>query len=124
MSAPIGSRPPLALDRLDECLVLGDRRLSLTPKAFAVLRYLMDHPARLVTKDELLSAVWPDAVVTERRRSRRASAKSGARSGTSPRRRPTSRRFIVGAIGTSAPLSRRLPTPARRIDRWSGVTET
>jgi TolB-like protein/DNA-binding winged helix-turn-helix (wHTH) protein/Tfp pilus assembly protein PilF len=39
--------------------------VALRPKSFALLQYLVTHPARLVPKDELLSAVWPDVVVTE-----------------------------------------------------------
>src|SRR5262245_25278573 len=60
-----GPRAPLVLDRLDACVHQGRRRVELTPKAFAVLCHLMDRPGRLVTKDELLSAVWSDAAVTE-----------------------------------------------------------
>jgi len=37
-----------------------DKRVPLEPKAFAILRYLVDHGGRLVTQDELLGAVWPD----------------------------------------------------------------
>src|SRR5208337_2080801 len=37
-----------------------DERILLTPKAFAVLRYLVEHAGRLVTHDELLDAVWPN----------------------------------------------------------------
>ncbi len=32
---------------------------------FDVLLYLVEHPSRIVTKDELLDAVWPDRVVEE-----------------------------------------------------------
>lgn len=39
--------------------------IRLRPKAFAVLRYLAEHPHRLVTKDELLEAVWADVTVGE-----------------------------------------------------------
>jgi TolB-like protein/DNA-binding winged helix-turn-helix (wHTH) protein len=39
--------------------------IALRPKSFALLQYLVTHPARLVRKDELLAAVWPDVVVTE-----------------------------------------------------------
>jgi TolB-like protein/DNA-binding winged helix-turn-helix (wHTH) protein len=39
--------------------------IALRPKSFALLQYLVTHPARLVSKDELLAAVWPDVVVTE-----------------------------------------------------------
>ena len=34
-------------------------------KSFAVLRHLVEHPARLVSKDELLNAVWPGVHVSE-----------------------------------------------------------
>ena len=37
----------------------------LRPQAFAVLRHLVEHPGRLVTKDELIAAVWPDVAVTD-----------------------------------------------------------
>src|SRR2546422_7461434 len=56
---------PLRLDSANEWVWQGEQRLQLTPKAFAVLRYLMDHPGRLVTKDELLREGWPDTVVSE-----------------------------------------------------------
>jgi DNA-binding winged helix-turn-helix (wHTH) protein len=35
----------------------------LPPKAFDVLHYLVTHPDRLVTKDELLDALWPETAV-------------------------------------------------------------
>ena len=35
----------------------------LTPKAFDVLRYLVEHADRLVTQDELLQALWPETYV-------------------------------------------------------------
>jgi predicted ATPase len=37
----------------------------LRPKTFAVLRHLAQRPGALVTKDELLDAVWADTAVTE-----------------------------------------------------------
>jgi DNA-binding winged helix-turn-helix (wHTH) protein len=56
------------LDTVNQCLWRrgngqNDERILLTPKAFAVLRYLVEHPGRLVTQDELLGAVWPDTYV-------------------------------------------------------------
>ena len=33
------------------------------PRAFAVLRYLVEHPGRLVAHDELLEALWPKTYV-------------------------------------------------------------
>ncbi len=37
--------------------------MSLAPKAFDVLRYLVEHADRLVTQDELLEALWPETYV-------------------------------------------------------------
>jgi TolB-like protein/DNA-binding winged helix-turn-helix (wHTH) protein/Tfp pilus assembly protein PilF len=39
--------------------------VPLRPKCFKVLSYLLEHHGLLVTKDEVLGAVWPDVVVTE-----------------------------------------------------------
>jgi len=60
--------PPFGLDTVNECLWRrrddgDDERIRLTPKAFAVLRYLVEHAGRLVTQDELLDALWPDTFV-------------------------------------------------------------
>jgi DNA-binding winged helix-turn-helix (wHTH) protein len=51
------------LDVANQCLWRGETRISLMPKPFAVLRYLVEHPGRLVTHDQLLSAIWPDTYV-------------------------------------------------------------
>src|SRR5439155_21041951 len=56
---------PLRLDVANEWVWQGEQRLQLTPKAFAVLRHLLDHPSRVVTKEELLREGWPDTVVSE-----------------------------------------------------------
>jgi Tol biopolymer transport system component/DNA-binding winged helix-turn-helix (wHTH) protein len=42
----------------------GGEPVSLEPKAFEVLCLLIEHRDRLVTKDELLDAVWHDTFVT------------------------------------------------------------
>jgi len=60
--------PPFRLDSINQCLWRSgeagqDERILLTPKAFAVLCYLVDHAGRLITQDELLDAVWPDTFV-------------------------------------------------------------
>lgn len=51
------------IDPADESLWREEERLSLTPKAFAVLRFLVVHRGCLVTKDEMLTGVWPDTIV-------------------------------------------------------------
>ncbi len=43
----------------------GEREIQLRPKSFAVLTYLAERPGQLVSKDELISAIWRDVVVTE-----------------------------------------------------------
>ncbi len=39
--------------------------IALTPKAYAVLTYLIEHRDRLVSKEELLEALWPDTYVDD-----------------------------------------------------------
>jgi eukaryotic-like serine/threonine-protein kinase len=53
------------LDPGRRILSCADSPVSLTPKAFDVLLFLAQNPNRLVTKEELLQAVWGDAVVEE-----------------------------------------------------------
>ena len=43
----------------------GTQPLALTPKAFAVLQYLVTHADWLVTKDTLLDAVWPETAISD-----------------------------------------------------------
>ena len=56
---------PFRLDPVNQCLWRGTEQISLSPKAFSVLLYLAGRPGRLVTKQELLDAIWPDIHVTE-----------------------------------------------------------
>jgi class 3 adenylate cyclase/tetratricopeptide (TPR) repeat protein len=56
---------PFRLDPANACLWHGVAAVVLPPKAFDVLHYLVTHPDRLVPKDELLDAVWPETVVTD-----------------------------------------------------------
>src|ERR1700742_1967816 len=51
------------LDTRNECLWQNGTRIGLTPKPFAVLRYLVENPQRLVTHDELLDKLWPETYV-------------------------------------------------------------
>src|SRR6202453_3271186 len=51
------------LDTRNECLWQNGTRIGLTPKPFAVLRYLVENPQRLVTYDELLEKLWPETYV-------------------------------------------------------------
>jgi eukaryotic-like serine/threonine-protein kinase len=53
------------LDPLDRTLRHKDSAVPLHRRAFDVLLYLVQNPGRVVTKDELLKNVWPDAFVDE-----------------------------------------------------------
>ena len=46
------------LDRRNQELRRDSRLIALPPKTFSVLQYLAENPARLVTQEELLKALW------------------------------------------------------------------
>jgi DNA-binding response OmpR family regulator len=48
----------LILNRQTRRAYIGSDELRLTPKAAALLEYLMTHPDELLTRDRLLDAVW------------------------------------------------------------------
>jgi predicted ATPase/DNA-binding winged helix-turn-helix (wHTH) protein len=52
-----------ALDTANQCLWRDGIQITIPPKPFAVLRYLVENPGRLVTHDELLDALWPETYV-------------------------------------------------------------
>src|ERR1044071_613157 len=52
-----------SLDLINECLWRGSDEIKIRPKAFAVLNYLLNRSGQLVTKEELLNAVWPATFV-------------------------------------------------------------
>jgi Tol biopolymer transport system component/DNA-binding winged helix-turn-helix (wHTH) protein len=43
----------------------GGEEVTLPPKPFEVLAFLVEHHGRLVTKTALIEAVWPDAAITD-----------------------------------------------------------
>lgn len=51
------------LDTANECLWHNGAEIALPPKPYAVLRYLVENPGRLITHDELLDALWPETFV-------------------------------------------------------------
>jgi DNA-binding winged helix-turn-helix (wHTH) protein len=60
--------PPFILDTVEQCVwrhegSQSQERLSLPPKAFAVLQFLVERPGHLVSQDEIIDAVWPSACV-------------------------------------------------------------
>src|SRR3979490_3105357 len=47
------------------CVLKAGEEIKLRPKVFETLKYLVEHPGRLIGKPELMQAVWPDAFVTD-----------------------------------------------------------
>jgi adenylate cyclase len=53
------------LDLPRGCLRAGGQDVGLRPKSFDVLRHLVENAGRLVPKEELMEAVWPNVFVTD-----------------------------------------------------------
>ena len=54
-----------ALDPRSRVLRRAGQRVPLTPKAVDVLSILVERPGQIVTREELIEAVWPDSYVEE-----------------------------------------------------------
>jgi TolB-like protein/tetratricopeptide (TPR) repeat protein len=53
------------LDLGKGCLYSDSGEVKLRPKPFEALRYIIERSGRLVSKDELTGAVWPDSFVSD-----------------------------------------------------------
>lgn len=58
--APVLKVGDLTLDPVSHRVTRGDRRITLTPKEYALLEYLVRHAGRVVTRTELGEHVWQD----------------------------------------------------------------
>jgi predicted ATPase len=56
---------PFHVDGTQGHLWRGDQRIALRPQSLALLRYLVVHPGRLVTKAEVRQHVWAGTYVTD-----------------------------------------------------------
>lgn len=56
---------PFRLDQSERLLLRGEDVVPLTPKAFEMLLVLVESGGRVLTKEELLTRVWPDTIVEE-----------------------------------------------------------
>ncbi|MEP7149764.1 MAG: tetratricopeptide repeat protein [Acidobacteriota bacterium] len=106
----------------------GGEVVSLTPKVFDLLLYLVRNPGRTIEKDEIMSAVWPETIVEESnltqnisilRRSLGETRGENEFIATVP---GMGYRFVAEVEGGSAPLdskaagvSTQVPEPRRRI---------
>lgn len=114
------------LDTDRGCLLVDNEEIPLRPKTFALLSYLAHNPGRLVSKDELVRAVWRGAVVSDDVLTqsvgelRRAMGETGAAFiRTVPRR---GYRFDAGVLPAApvptAPAPAGQSTPDARHRRW------
>lgn len=69
---------PFQLDEPGRVLRLAEREVPLQPRVFDLLVYLVRSRARVVSKDELLDALWPGVTVTENSLQRAVSTLRGA----------------------------------------------
>lgn len=92
----------LRLDRVNQWVLRGETIIQLTPKAFAVLRYLAERAGQLVGKQELLDVIWRDTVVGEAVLA-------------------TAVREVRKELGDDASQPRLIETVHRRGYRWIGV---
>ena len=53
------------LDLTRGCLLRGTEEVKLRPISFEALKYLIEHQGQLVSKADLIKAVWPDSFVTD-----------------------------------------------------------
>ena len=56
---------PFHLDGAQGRLWQGEQAITLRPQSLALLRYLVEHPGRLVTKAELRQHVWAGTHVSD-----------------------------------------------------------
>ena len=64
-SRPTYSFKGFTLDLERGALARGAEEVKLRPRVFEALTYLVRNPNRLVAKDELIKALWPDSFVTD-----------------------------------------------------------
>jgi DNA-binding winged helix-turn-helix (wHTH) protein len=90
---------PFRLETPEGRLWRGDQVLALRPRSLAMLRYLVAHPGRLVTKVEVQQHVWAGTHVT-------------------PNVLPVCVREIRATLGDAARAPQYLATVSRQGYRW------
>ena len=116
------------LDPLERVLYVDGQPVALTPKALETLKVLVERHGRLVTKDDILLAVWPDVVVEENNLAqhismlRRTLAQGGGDAPfieTVPKR---GYRFVATVIEDPEPASRTIPVVNGSVEAGSPAT--
>jgi hypothetical protein len=108
----------------------GEKSVPLGHKAFAVLRRLVSRPGRLVTKDDLLKAAWPDTAVGEAvlttavRELRQVLGDPLHRTGVGSGRRPGGEaQRLAGGAGARVGAARRVVSGGAARDTRIGFVE-
>lgn len=124
MSAAVYHFGPFTLDRGSYRLLKGAAPLTLPPKVLDLLFLLVSRPSSLVTKEDILQALWPDVAVTDNaitqvvsdlRQALGDSTASPAYVQTVPRR---GYRFVAAVEVVQAPAP--APTPVRSTPATAG----
>ena len=64
-SAPMYHFGQFTLDVARGTVLKHGEEIKLRPKVYEALKYLVENPGRLIGKQELIQAVWPDSFVTD-----------------------------------------------------------
>ena len=105
------------LDGSQRRLLRSGEDVYLPPKTFELLLHLLQNRGRVLTKDELLEAVWPDVNVVEntlaqRIREIREALGDGAHGGRFIKTVPRVGYQFIAALDEDMALRRAPPTPA------------
>ena len=65
IAAPNYQFGEFTLDVAKGCVLRAGEEVKLRPKVYEALKYLVERPGQLISKQELMQAVWPDAFVTD-----------------------------------------------------------
>jgi len=63
--APIFRTGPLAVDLVNRRVMLNENEIHLSPKEYALLRFLAAHAGKVVTHQQLLKEVWGPAHIED-----------------------------------------------------------
>jgi DNA-binding winged helix-turn-helix (wHTH) protein/tetratricopeptide (TPR) repeat protein len=113
---------PFHVDRIEGRLWQGNRPIALRPQSMAMLRYLVRHPGRLVTKAELHQQVWAGRHISNAvlRRSVHEIRRALGDIAAAPRYLETvgrqGYRFLLGEAAESPPLPASGPIVGREGD--------
>jgi two-component system response regulator RegX3 len=63
----VTAAPAVRLDARHQCAAFGDRQVTLSPREFRLMQLLVDSGGRLITRAQILTAVWgPDSDVDDK----------------------------------------------------------